>query len=422
MSHAIRIRRTAAAALFLGCLHASFTVPASAAAAPDDVEIGAPAPAIDLAELLQAPDGASADVADLKGQVVMLEFWATWCAPCIAAMPHVNQLHDRFADRGVRFISITNEAPTIVRPFLESGNLRTWVGLDRDGATHKAYAITAIPTTVLIDRAGNVAAYTSPDKVTDEVLTNLLEGRPIDLPVQKVIPPSLSWHEPGSGDLTEPLAQVIIKESRATSGRMFGRGGGQIVADGMHPRILITAAYDLSDFEIDWQVPDDGRRYRLSAIAPGQDPEKLRRMLRFMVEATLDLQTRWETRPARAAILKRIEGPDAPPLPRSDSTATDGWVAGGRAMMTGGTMDEFTHYIQVNVLRMPVVNETGLDGRFDFHGEWERGNEAAFLEALKGFGLRVEFTERPLKVLIVEPATAAKNGGPEAKSAVTSGE
>jgi uncharacterized protein (TIGR03435 family) len=169
-------------------------------------------------------------------------------------------------------------------------------------------------------------------------------------------------------------------------------------------------------------VPDDGRRYRLSAIAPGQDPEKLRRMLRFMVEATLDLQTRWETRPARAAILKRIEGPDAPPLPRSDSTATDGWVAGGRAMMTGGTMDEFTHYIQVNVLRMPVVNETGLDGRFDFHGEWERGNEAAFLEALKGFGLRVEFTERPLKVLIVEPATAAKNGGPEAKSAVTSGE
>jgi thiol-disulfide isomerase/thioredoxin len=55
-------------------------------------EKGSPAPSLDRLKLLQAPVGARADWASLKGKVVVLEFWATWCSPCVASLPHLNQL------------------------------------------------------------------------------------------------------------------------------------------------------------------------------------------------------------------------------------------------------------------------------------------------------------------------------------------
>jgi len=53
---------------------------------------GTPAPPVDSLQLLQAPTGAKADWGSLKGKIVILDFWATWCSPCVASLPHLNQL------------------------------------------------------------------------------------------------------------------------------------------------------------------------------------------------------------------------------------------------------------------------------------------------------------------------------------------
>ncbi|HEY7544991.1 MAG TPA: TlpA disulfide reductase family protein, partial [Blastocatellia bacterium] len=83
------------------------------------LKAGDAAPDIALAKLLQAPSEARTNWENLRGNVVVLEFWATWCAPCIAAMPHLNELADKFKDKPVRFISITYENESIVAPFLK---------------------------------------------------------------------------------------------------------------------------------------------------------------------------------------------------------------------------------------------------------------------------------------------------------------
>ena len=99
-------------------------------------QVGEPAPAIELEGLLHAPEGAPAPNElgwdDLKGNVVVLEFWATWCGPCIAAIPHLNALTEEFKGKPVRFISVTDEDETKVRKFLEKRTMSSWIGLDTD--------------------------------------------------------------------------------------------------------------------------------------------------------------------------------------------------------------------------------------------------------------------------------------------------
>ena len=91
---------------------------------------GTPAPSIDPLKLLQAPVGARADWASLKGKVVVLEFWATWCSPCVASLPHLNQLVASLDPAKFQFISIDDEDPNAVQRFLTRKKMSGWVGLD----------------------------------------------------------------------------------------------------------------------------------------------------------------------------------------------------------------------------------------------------------------------------------------------------
>src|SRR4051794_18336148 len=101
------------------------------AEAADTIHEG-PAPPLSVEQLLNAPDGASAEWSRLKGKIVVVEFWATWCAPCIASIPHLNELAERFKDKEVVFISLTDEPRTTVEPFLKRKPIKGWVALDTD--------------------------------------------------------------------------------------------------------------------------------------------------------------------------------------------------------------------------------------------------------------------------------------------------
>ncbi|MFP4510733.1 MAG: TlpA family protein disulfide reductase [Spirochaetaceae bacterium] len=94
---------------------------------------------------------------DHRGQVVFLNFWATWCAPCVAEMPAMQRLYDRYRDDGLAMIAVNvREDRAQVGQFIDRLGVSYPVALDSDGSVTGLYNVRGFPTTVIIDREGRV--------------------------------------------------------------------------------------------------------------------------------------------------------------------------------------------------------------------------------------------------------------------------
>ncbi len=120
----------------------------------DAALVGKPAPEIEL-DLL---DGKKFRLSEHKGKIVVLDFWASWCGPCLQVMPQIDKVTHEFADQGIELFAINlEETPAKVKAALERLKLTTTVALDSNGRVAEKYGATSIPQTVVIDRSGKVA-------------------------------------------------------------------------------------------------------------------------------------------------------------------------------------------------------------------------------------------------------------------------
>jgi peroxiredoxin len=130
--------------------------------------VGAPAPAIVASSWLNW-QGDAPTLESLKGRVVLLEFWGTWCGPCVRAMPGIQKLHDRYRERGLTVLAISYETPEKMQPFLQTNAYTMPVGSDPEKRTIAAYGISGWPTTILLDKEGKVAHVGSPYEAEEAV-------------------------------------------------------------------------------------------------------------------------------------------------------------------------------------------------------------------------------------------------------------
>ena len=109
--------------------------------------------------VLQDLDSREVRLSELRGKVVLLDFWATWCGPCRAAFPMIELIHRSFRGKGLVVYGINDEPPQLALEFLKKYGYSapSLVDANRDAATK--YNVRGIPTTVLIDREGKVAFY-----------------------------------------------------------------------------------------------------------------------------------------------------------------------------------------------------------------------------------------------------------------------
>jgi len=138
---------------WLTALAMGLLVMGGAQAAKLEARAATPAPELKAKDLT----GATKTLADYRGKVVLLNFWASWCPPCLREMPSMERLRVKMAGRPIEIVALASaESADDVQPFLSRMKLGFPILLDPDGSNTKRWKVFALPTTFLLDAKGRV--------------------------------------------------------------------------------------------------------------------------------------------------------------------------------------------------------------------------------------------------------------------------
>jgi thiol-disulfide isomerase/thioredoxin len=120
-------------------------------------------------------EGAAFDWSVYRGKVVLVDFWATWCGPCIAELPNVKAAYEKYHARGFEVVGISlDQDVETLRAFVEKQQI-PWTNLFDEGhPMAKKYKIRAIPTALLVDKEGKVITHRTRGEALEQELAKLL--------------------------------------------------------------------------------------------------------------------------------------------------------------------------------------------------------------------------------------------------------
>ena len=115
----------------------------------------------DLAADFALPDlsGRAYRLGSLRGRVVLLDFWASWCGPCRRSMPQIEAVHRDYGRRGLVVLGVNSEPADVASSYLRENGYSFPTLVDNGGLVGRQYGVSGIPTTVVIDSAGRVSSY-----------------------------------------------------------------------------------------------------------------------------------------------------------------------------------------------------------------------------------------------------------------------
>ena len=140
---------------------------------------------INIQNIYNTADDMVPTLRSLKGKVVILDFWATWCAPCIAEFPKHNILYQKYKDKGLQLIAVSNDPKDKIENFLQKADVRFPVGRIEGNQTLDAYKVQSYPTAVVINREGNIVYRGS--RINEAIIQEVLEKNTFTLKAKENI-------------------------------------------------------------------------------------------------------------------------------------------------------------------------------------------------------------------------------------------
>lgn len=397
--------------LLLACLAlAAFTQ--AAGEKPRAARRGDHAPPLTWEQLLQGPEGAAAGWEALQGKAVVLEFWATWCSPCVEQIPHLNQLAETFKEKPVQFIAISDEEEPVVRKFLQARPIRGWVGIDADRSMFDSYGAGGLPTTVLVDPEGVIAAVTYPERVNEAVLEELLTGRrprvlpkgatrifwdPSDKPDDVAAAPITDRAEGGQ----PALFHVLIRPAKPDGGMHMELGKGTFTARGLTFRAAVSHAYDVPRSHLVLPAWLAGTTYDFEIVTPKGSSGRLRPLFQQALRETFGLAVRREVRELDVLVL-RTSSARAPALRPPEAKSEGIILALGQVEGRRQTVSSLVKALE-DLLGRPVFDKTHLEGKYDFEVYWDSEDPDGIFHGVREYlGLDLIPARRAVEVLVVE--------------------
>lgn len=418
-----------ASLLIVACL---FNASASSYLGP---EVGAPAPALKVRKWLQAPNKAAADWP--SGKVVILEFWATWCGPCVGSIPHLNALAEQFKDKPVQFIAVTDEKENIVQPFLKKTPITAWIGLTKDsifGETNP-YRVYGIPHTVIIDANGHIAAVMDPGALNSHLIELCLAGKPLaqaegesvvmgqndspkiaedtgSCPAVGVVPGQSSIGKtPMFQAMIRPATPVSTAKDQSTTHRWSSSELGLSLPDGQLDTALLSVfQIRRARLVLEAALPKD--RYDIYLSLPprnlGRHGVMLETIFSQSLQATFGLTVKRETRIVDVLVL-RTNATSAEKLARSTHDGKEELYGWNEITGINRSLASLAEGLE-NTAGRPTFDETGITNLYSFHLKWDQKdgkhpNPEGMKTAVQKLGLELVSEKRPLELVVVRGAS-----------------
>lgn len=360
---------------------------------PRLAKAGQPAPEIALPKLINAPGLSLPGWEGLKGKVVVLEFWATWCEPCAEYIPQLNRLAERFRGKPVVFIHITDESEADVRAFLGVNKIDGWVAPEASAAVFKAFRVYGRPHTVLIGRDGRVAGFPRGDLAAEDIM-ELLAGQ--------YTPPETAEPAVSTG---AALGEFYLARSAAHSGTAQ-YGPASLAASGMSLEYALEWVYGRVDrFDIKPEASMAmAASYDIRLRLPAAQAARKDKFLLDGLEASLGLKVRRLQPEAEVLVLKKAAGGPVNVKKRPDY---------GGAELNGAVLDVKGASFSVlaarlkEILGQPVLDETGETGLYEYRFEFDTADPKTMDARLQAqLGLRLQRQRRKITVVEISKAAA----------------
>jgi thiol-disulfide isomerase/thioredoxin len=344
---------------------------------------------------------------NLRGKVVVLEFWATWCVPCVNEIPHLNKLADDLSSEPVVFMSVTvGDEPERVSEFLKTTKVSGWVASAMP-EVREEFAIFSYPQTYVLDKNGRLAAITLPEFLNTEVMHRILAGKPADVPVKDISAADLDWDRDSADSLHTVLPSheldyevLVERTTRENCGASLPTEGGNFIADGCDAQFLISSAYQADVFNVIFPQGITSSHFRVAVRIPRGSTAEVFAAAQQAISSALGVRVRWEIQNREVYVLQQSSETGLMLKPSKSSPYSglrqteDGLEATGDTGLQGFCQE----FIEPKLAAI-VVNEAHTSGTYDWRIKRDTELKAVVERDL---GLKLVQAVRPVKMLIVE--------------------
>lgn len=344
----------------------------------------------------------------------MLEFWATWCPPCVAEIPIVNALAASVDPAKVHIISVDDEELSIVQKFLAKKPIDGWIGLYSSSTLFKNFGANARPATIIVDANGKVVSNDiPPEQLKGEQLMALAEGKPVKLggAVDPAVQAALAQRQaqafaeqaaPHGQSSTKPLFEIALtaaepaKDGAQQMTHIMGGSGGKIDITDAPLSVLLENGAHIR--RISGNLPKGN--YNLHVEAPSADEKTISSAVELAVAGGTDLRIEHQTKTTDAYVLTAINQ-TSPQIKEARGHGAAFFDGQKTVQCVVATMDDVAAALE-SALGTPVVNESGLKGKVTTKFDVESKDLAAINATLqRELGLALSAAKRPIETKFV---------------------